>query len=442
MPALKSLRPIIQVSFTFWMLNLSPLFSQAIVLKDAKDAPVPIAIQTFQKDEKDESTSNASIEIEAMLTADLIFSRLFRVIPAEAFLEEKIEGSIESIQVNSWRQVGADYVVRGRIYRQGGRLHLTGYVFNVSDGKLVLKKDYNTSRKDHSILAHQFGDDIVKIVTGSDGLFSTRIAFVYQPPVAGRSKEIWVMDFNGRNPEMMVQNGRVNLSPTWTLDGRNIVYTSASVKDWHLWIKPIKGKEKQLSNYPGSALGPTMLPNGRDMVVSLSKDGNPELYIMGLDGKVKSRLTKSAAIDIAPSASPDGKFICFSSGQLGALHIFVMETKEGAKPRRLTRVGTLNDSCAWHPSKNLILFSGMDTDREFDIFKMDDQGNNMERLTYDAKNNETPSWSPDGNLIVYSSRETGRNEIYVMKADGTQKVKITDLPGDASQPDWSPRLGY
>lgn len=419
--------------------STAELSAQMILIKDAKDAPIPIAIQPFQFGS---DASKAAIDIEAMLTADLIFSRLFRVIPSEAFLEEKVEGNIENFQVGPWRQAGASYVVRAQLAKSGNNYKLTGYVFNVSDGKQMLKKDYDTSRKNYSILAHQFGDDIVKMVTGTDGLFSTKIAFAYQPPTAGKGKEIWMMDFNGRNEVPLVQNGRVNLSPTWAKDGRSIVYTSASLKDWHLWTTDLNKKSKQISEFPGSALGPAMLPNGRDMVVSLSKDGNPELYVMGLDGKIKIRLTKSSAIDIAPSASPDGKRVCFSSGQLGALHVFVMDVAELAKPTRLTRVGTLNDSCAWHPSANQILFSGMDMDREFDIFKMDDSGNNMERLTYDAKNNETPSWSPDGKLIVYSSRETGRNEIFVMKADGTQKVKITELPGDASQPDWSPRLGY
>jgi TolB protein len=109
---------------------------------------------------------------------------------------------------------------------------------------------------------------------------------------------------------------------------------------------------------------------------------------------------------------------------------------------RLTRVGTLNDSCAWNPRDDLILFSGMDTDREFDIFAMNSMGQNMERLTYDAKNNESPSWSPDGKLVVFSSRRGIRNQIFVMKADGTQVLPLVELPGDASQPSWSPRLGY
>lgn len=422
----------------FLFLLFSPALVAQITIKDAADAPTPVAIQEFLKGDP-KSDKQAATELEAALTADLIFARIFKVIPSEAFLENKIK-NIETFKVQSWRQVGADYVIRAKVYRKSGQTHLDGYVYNVSDGKQALKKIYKTKKKDYTKLAHMFGDDIVRVVTGKLGLFSTRIAFAYKPPNK-RFKEIWAMDFNGLNPVPLIQNGRTNLSPEWSKSGREIFYTSADVVNWHIWKTNQNGQSKQVTNFPGSALGPTMHPDGKHMVVSLSKDGNPELYKLTLDGKVVKRLTKRSAIDIAASVSPDGKFICYSSGRLGNLHIFVLNLQTGKQERR-TRVGTLNDSCAWHPFENRILFSGMDVDKEFDIFGMDDKGNEMERLTYDALNNETPSWSPDGSLIVFSSRRTGRDEIYVMKKDGTKMKKITNLPGDASQPSWSPRLGY
>lgn len=416
-----------------------PLFGQ-IVLRNAKDAPVPIAIQAFLKQAENPELSKFATDIEATLTADLIFSRIFRVIPAEAFLESKIVGPIDVLNVSSWRQVGAQYVVRGRVSIEGSQVVLEGLAFNISTGKLEIKKNYKAKKSDSKITAHMFGDDLVELVTGKKGLFSTKIAFSYMPP-GKRVKEIWTVDFNGANASPIVQNGRSNISPEWTIDGRFIYYTSSSNTDWHLWKSSLDGKQTQLTKFKGSALGPAMLANGKELVISLSKDGNPDLYLIDLDGKVKKRLTSRRGINIGPAPSPDGKHVCFASDRLGNLHIFMLDVETG-EAERLTRVGTLNDTCAWNPTENQVLFSGMDVDREFDIFSMDDHGNNMERLTYDAKNNESPSWSPDGKLIVFSSRRDGRNRLYVMKADGTQSSPLVDLPGDATQPAWSPRLGY
>jgi len=411
-----------------------------IVLRDAKDAPVPIAIQSFVQLPESPEMSKIATDVEAALTADLIFSRIFRVIPAEAFLESKITGPIDVLNVTSWRQVGAQYVVRGRVSTTGSQITLEGFAFNISTGKQEIKKNYRSSKSNSKILAHMFGDDLVELVTGKKGLFSTKIAFSYMPPKK-RIKEIWTVDFNGSGAKPIVQNGRSNISPEWTIDGKFIYYTSSSNIDWHLWKSNLDGRQSQITKFKGSALGPAMLANGRELVITLSKDGNPDLYLLDLDGRVQKRLTTKRGINIGPSPSPDGKHVCFASDRLGNLHIFMLNVETG-DAERLTRVGTLNDSCAWNPSEDQVLFSGMDADREFDVFSMDSRGNNMERLTYDAKNNESPSWSPDGKLVVFSSRREGKNRLYVMKADGTQASLLMDLPGDATQPTWSPRLGY
>lgn len=217
------------LNFTIALLvfSLQIVGAQTVSLKNARESAVPIAIQGFLKSKDTPEETKVTTDIEAMLTADLIFSRIFKVISAEAFLESAITGPMNVLKVDSWRQVGAQYVVRGKVEIEGKETTLNGYVFDVSSGKLLVQKSYKTKRSDNVILAHQFGDDIVEIVTGKKGLFSTKIAFVYQPP-SKRSKEIWLMDFNGRNARPLVQNNRTNLTPIWSIDGRYIYFTSSS----------------------------------------------------------------------------------------------------------------------------------------------------------------------------------------------------------------------
>jgi TolB protein len=414
--------------------------SAQIVLRDAKDAPVPIAIQEFLSAADTPENKNQTTSVEAALTANLIFSRIFRVIPAEAFLAPPVTSQLDVIQVDPWKQIGAQYVVRGRVTIDGSQVNLEGFAFNILTGKLEIRKVYKARLRDAVQTAHMFGDDIVELVTGQKGLFSTKIAFVYVPP-GKRFKEIWVADFNGRNARPLVQNNRTNLSPTWSPDGKYIYYSSSSQVDWHLWRTDLNGNSKQITRYKGSALGPVVMPNGKEIVISLSKDGNPDLYLIDLDGKEKKRLTTRRGININPSPTADGSKLCFSSDRLGNLHIFSLDMAT-LETERLTRLGTLNDSCTWHPFDNTILFSGMDTDREFDIFEMNDRGLDMVRRTHDNRHNESPDFSPDGKLVVFNTRRAGRNQVYVMRGDGTQASSLFELPGESTQPSWSPRLGY
>jgi TolB protein len=60
------------------------------------------------------------------------------------------------------------------------------------------------------------------------------------------------------------------------------------------------------------------------------------------------------------------------------------------------------------------------------------------QLTREAGDNEGPTWSPDGSLIAFSSNREGPSRIYVMTAFGTDQRRLLVLPGQQSDPEWSP----
>ena len=50
-----------------------------------------------------------------------------------------------------------------------------------------------------------------------------------------------------------------------------------------------------------------------------------------------------------------------------------------------------------------------------------------------------PTWSPDGKKIAFVSFRDGNPEIYVMNADGSEQIRLTDDPTHVDwQPAWSP----
>jgi tol-pal system beta propeller repeat protein TolB len=49
-----------------------------------------------------------------------------------------------------------------------------------------------------------------------------------------------------------------------------------------------------------------------------------------------------------------------------------------------------------------------------------------------------PRWSPDGGSILFFSARSGRNELWVMNADGTEPRQLTHGGGESMEGDWSP----
>ncbi len=76
----------------------------------------------------------------------------------------------------------------------------------------------------------------------------------------------------------------------------------------------------------------------------------------------------------------------------------------------------------------------------YDIYLMDADGSNVVRLTDTGGYDMNPEWSPDGSRIVFESDRFGNNAVHVMDPDGSNRVNLTNLAGGGGggSPTWSP----
>lgn len=389
---------------------------------------------------------------------DLSVSSFFTFIQPDAYLENPAKvglrpapGTPNGFNFKNWAAIGTEFLVRAAYQVVGDELSLESYVYHVPTAKLVIGKTYKgpviASRK----MAHTFSNDLIQALTGKRGMFLTKLVASGTPP--GGNKEIYVMDWDGFSPTKITAHNSLAVSPAWSTKGDKIAYTGYAmhakekVRNPDLFIYDLKTAKRFLVSYrKGINSGANFLPGDTHMLVTLSKDGNPDIYKMSSDGNNLTQLTRGPlrAMNVEPNISPDGKTIAFSSDRAGRPHIFLMNLN-GSNPRQVTRAGVYNASPAWSPDGKTIAFAGHDKDH-FDIFTMSPDGTNLKRLT-DAKkpsgkaaNNESPSWSPDGRHIVFASDRTGKYQLYIVNPDGTNERRITEDNFNWDKPKWSPFL--
>jgi TolB protein len=404
-------------------------------IDDPNFRPYPLAIPAF----KDLTGGGAELAEQGVetLRSDLGMTGAFKLLDPRSFLADPAKEGITSaaIQFADWLNVGAEGLIKIGLAKNADELILDCHLFDVATGRELLAEKISGPQSNLRALVHRWADAVVRHYTGVPGVFFTRIAFAKKE---GGNKHICVMDFDGYNERCLVQNGNINLLPSWTADGSGIYYSSYLHGGPHLYLLDLKsGQSKVLSKSTGLNIGAAASPDGKSVALTLSKDDNSEIYRMNTDGLGKTRLTRNWSIDSSPCFSPDSRRIAFVSERAGSPQIYVMNT-DGSDVRRLTFQGNYNQTPDWSPRGDWILFNARDERIVYDIFKINPDSGEIRRLTQDQGNNEHPTFSPDGNLVVFSSTRTGESKIYVMNADGTNQRLISRGKGEYTTPSWGP----
>lgn len=91
----------------------------------------------------------------------------------------------------------------------------------------------------------------------------------------------------------------------------------------------------------------------------------------------------------------------------------------------------------WSPDGMKVAFYS-DMTGNNQIFVINADGSNQVQLTNDKANDLLPAWSPDGAKIAFTSDRDSVEQIYIMNADGSNQVRITNNTHDDAAPCWSP----
>ena len=207
-----------------------------------------------------------------------------------------------------------------------------------------------------------------------------------------------------------------------------------------------------LFEYPRGT--PIWSPDGRRVAFDFYSDGNNEIFVMNADGSGKTNLTNHPGDDRSPSWSPDGRRIAFYStrddGFCGDLYVM---SADGSGKTSLTKSLPYGGwSASWSPDGRRIAFvTGCGENKQhggFQIYVINADGSDPIPLTDNPGDDDYPSWSPDGRLILFQStrdnyvqignRISSNSEIYVMNADGSAQTNLTNHPAGNNLPSWLP----
>lgn len=454
----------IKVLGCFLATLLYPVFSYGKVyvnIGSAKAKKSALAISPFviSKGVADADQILTVKELYNQFNRNLKFSGYFTIISPKAFIEDPSQRKPvphsedpRGFRWENWKLIGADLLLFAELSFEKETLNLSISLYDIHLRKPYFIKTYSALWNQGKMLINRISNDIVKRLSGRDGIFLTKILSIRS--TEGSKKELFLMDWNGQNKQRLTWHHSVVVSPVWSPKGDHIAYTAfvfnkkLKKRTATLFLMNRETKVARiLFNKKGANLGADFFPSGKEILITLTQGlGFMNIFKLHLQTRQLTSLTHgpSRTINVEPSIHPKTEQVAFSSDRSGRTMIYVMN-KKGGNVRQLTYAGHHNATPDWSPVKRELVFSGQSQGR-FDIFLISERGGGLKRLTTLRKKNgrwanfESPSFSPDGHFLVFTSDLSGNYQLYIMNLDDLSIERITFDSHNYKSPRWSPYL--
>lgn len=173
---------------------------------------------------------------------------------------------------------------------------------------------------------------------------------------------------------------------------------------------------------------------------SQSAGVSKEIYLADYDGANQLRLTTNGNINISPSWSPTGGLLAYTSYVSGFPDIYVANLAQPGRALQRPAQGTTsvhNQLWAWSPDGRMaaVMSNRSGTGRQ-DIWIMNADGTGMRNLTNTPNADEvSPTWSPNGQVIAFVSDRAGIPQLYTQNIASPTAQRLTAERID--RPTWS-----
>jgi Tol biopolymer transport system component len=252
--------------------------------------------------------------------------------------------------------------------------------------------------------------------------------------------DIYVVSVAGGEPVRLTFDNVIADSPTWTPDGREIIFISNREGGQSLWrISATGGAPERLMGTGRIENGPLEIANSFAISPKGDRLAYPHAFsdsnIWRIDlsnpapqSRRPMKLIAATLEDHSPQYSPDGERIVFVSARSGNRELWLCDS-DGKRTVQLTNFsGPVTGTARWSPNGRLIVFDSRPKGNA-DIFIIDPETRQQHRVTTESSMDTLPSWSRNGQWIYFNSDRSGSYQIWKMPSAGGPATQVTKQGG-------------
>jgi len=415
-----------------WFICIPPAFSVIeIEITQGGDSAIPIAIVPFGWS----GSGSVPEDVAGIVAADLQRSGNFAPLNREDLIASPVSG--DKPRYGNWRLAGAEFLLIGSVNKSGDNYTVEFQLFDVSQQRLLTGFSFKVTDQTLRNAAHQIADEVFEEILGIRGAFNTQIAFVsVEGSTRKKSYKLQLADADGQNPQAMLTSSRPILSPAWAPDGIRIAYVSFENRNQSaIFIQDRQqGSRKKIISKAGINGAPSWSPDGTRLAVTLSFEGNPDVYVLNVNDGQTRKVTQSPAID-TEAVWLDDQTLVFTSDRSGGPQLYEVSAS-GGRAERITFEGNYNASATVSADGASIAFVH-GSDIGYQVGVIDRESGLFQTLT-NGSLDESPSFAPNGQMIIYATEKGGRGTLGAVSLDGSVVQSLSLDSGAVREPAWSP----
>lgn len=406
-----------------------------------QEAAQPIAVTPFHW-----IGESANKDLSRVVIEDLRRTGRFDVLSSGKL--PALPGALDSVELAEWRQTDVEALLVGTTEEnRDGTITVRCRLYQTFTGEVMDEFAYAGGMDDARQIGHRISNRVYKTLTGEEGVFETRLAYVKvalsgsatpvgRPSGYKRKYELIISDWDGENPSVIKRSTEPLLSPTWHPTGNRLAYVSYENGRAEIYGQDLRtGRRKLISTGRGLNNSPAYSPDGQRIAYVRSEGANVDIYIRDLKTNDVQRITRNPAIDTEPEWGVDGRSMLFTSDRGGKTQAFSVDL-ESLNARRITYRGKSNSRPRMSPNGRdaVVVHSGERGD-QIALLMLD--SNELEPITA-GRLDDSPSFSPDGRFIAYAAENNVGSRIVITTVDGLSQWELP-VKGDIREPVWGPR---
>jgi len=260
---------------------------------------------------------------------------------------------------------------------------------------------------------------------------------IFSRYIDSKTSEIVISDYTLTYQKVVVKGG-LNIFPKWASKDQDAFYYTSysgvrpSLKKQDLYSSQVE----TLLTSDGMIVCSDVSSDGKQLVLTMAPNSQPDIYVYNTETKLKTRITKYTGIDVGGSFVENDSKIIFISDRLKYPNIFAKKIGQNGVERMIYH-GKNNSQATTHD--DFIVYASRESDNEFgsnvfNLYLISTKSDYVKRLTTNGRN-QFPKFSADGESVLFI-KTTNQSYLGIIRMNYNKSFLFPLKSGKLQSIDW------